>query len=41
MASGVQGGNDHEIYSSERTLGHVTTGPEDTVKQCTALFLAA
>eukprot|EP00892_Ulva_mutabilis_P002216 jgi/Ulvmu1/11996/UM083_0006.1 len=33
------GGNDHEIYESEKTIGHVTTGPDDTIKQCTELFL--
>ncbi|CAL5357312.1 unnamed protein product [Camellia sinensis] len=35
-----KGGNDHEIYESERTMGHIVTSPEDTVKQCTALFLS-
>ncbi|THG10811.1 hypothetical protein TEA_002094 [Camellia sinensis var. sinensis] len=35
-----KGGNDHEIYESERTMGHTVTSPEDTVKQCTALFLS-
>ncbi|KAM2157166.1 hypothetical protein ACFX1R_042769 [Malus domestica] len=34
-----KGGNDHEIYESERTVGHTVTNPEDTIKQCTALFL--
>ncbi|RYR21501.1 hypothetical protein Ahy_B03g066808 isoform B [Arachis hypogaea] len=34
-----KGGNDHEIYESERTFGHTVTSPEDTMKQCTALFL--
>ncbi|KAI8572223.1 hypothetical protein RHMOL_Rhmol01G0181500 [Rhododendron molle] len=34
-----QGGNDFEIYESERALGHTVTSPEDTMKQCTALFL--
>ncbi|WRX08857.1 Phosphomannomutase - like 1 [Theobroma cacao] len=34
-----QGGNDHEIFESERTVGHTVTSPEDTVEQCTALFL--
>ncbi|KAE9615572.1 Phosphomannomutase [Lupinus albus] len=33
------GGNDHEIYESERTIGHTVTSPEDTMKQCKALFL--
>ncbi|KAK9273292.1 hypothetical protein L1049_018099 [Liquidambar formosana] len=35
-----QGGNDHEIYDSEQTVGHTVTSPEDTIEQCTALFLA-
>ncbi|XP_078427471.1 phosphomannomutase isoform X2 [Wolffia australiana] len=34
-----KGGNDHEIYESERTIGHTVTSPDDTVEQCTALFL--
>ncbi|CAL5382448.1 unnamed protein product [Camellia sinensis] len=34
------GGNDHEIYESERTMGHTVASPEDTGKQCTALFLS-
>ncbi|KAI7991804.1 hypothetical protein LOK49_LG12G01530 [Camellia lanceoleosa] len=35
-----KGRNDHEIYESERTMGHTVTSPEDTVRQCTALFLS-
>ncbi|XVF73237.1 hypothetical protein PTKIN_Ptkin12aG0185400 [Pterospermum kingtungense] len=35
-----KGGNDHEIYESERTVGHTVTSPEDTVEQCKALFLS-
>ncbi|KAF8380283.1 hypothetical protein HHK36_027765 [Tetracentron sinense] len=35
-----KGGNDYEIYESERTVGHTVTSPEDTIEQCTALFLA-
>ncbi|WKA06044.1 hypothetical protein VitviT2T_023970 [Vitis vinifera] len=35
-----EAGNDHEIYESERTVGHTVTSPDDTVEQCTALFLA-
>ncbi|GAV85572.1 PMM domain-containing protein [Cephalotus follicularis] len=35
-----KGGNDHEIYESERTVGHTVTSPEDTMQQCKALFLA-
>lgn len=34
-----EGGNDYEIFSSERTEGHTVTCPEDTVKICTELFL--
>ncbi|KAK1283193.1 hypothetical protein QJS10_CPB21g00513 [Acorus calamus] len=34
-----KGGNDFEIYASERTIGHAVTSPEDTAEQCTALFL--
>ncbi|KAG6663458.1 hypothetical protein CIPAW_02G028200 [Carya illinoinensis] len=33
------GGNDHEIYESERTLGHTVTSREDTMKLCKTLFL--
>ncbi|KAG9139536.1 hypothetical protein Leryth_019246 [Lithospermum erythrorhizon] len=35
-----KGGNDHEIYESERTVGHTVTSPEDTATQCTSLFLS-
>lgn len=35
-----EGGNDHEIFESPRTVGHTTGGPEDTIKQCTELFMA-
>ncbi|PPE00311.1 hypothetical protein GOBAR_DD02621 [Gossypium barbadense] len=35
-----EGGNDHEIYESERTEGHTVTSPEDTVEQCKALFMS-
>ncbi|KAK6918415.1 Phosphomannomutase [Dillenia turbinata] len=35
-----KGGNDHEIYESELTVGHTVTSPEDTVQQCIALFWA-
>ncbi|MEW5319839.1 MAG: hypothetical protein WDW38_010964 [Sanguina aurantia] len=33
------GGNDHEIFSSDRTQGHTVVSPGDTKQQCTALFL--
>jgi phosphomannomutase len=34
------GGNDYEIFSHERTIGHTVTSPDDTKKQCTMLFLS-
>ncbi|KNA20221.1 hypothetical protein SOVF_054170 [Spinacia oleracea] len=34
-----EGGNDYEIFASERTVGHTVTSPEDTMKQCTEIFL--
>ncbi|BBN05730.1 phosphomannomutase [Marchantia polymorpha subsp. ruderalis] len=34
-----KGGNDHEIFESEKTIGHTVTSPEDTFRQCTELFL--
>mmetsp|Transcript_24707 Transcript_24707/g.59565 ORF Transcript_24707/g.59565 Transcript_24707/m.59565 type:complete len:260 (-) Transcript_24707:321-1100(-) len=33
-----EGGNDYEIFSSDRTIGHTVTSPEDTKEQCTKLF---
>lgn len=33
------GGNDYEIFSHERTIGHTVTSPEDTKEQCTNLFM--
>ncbi|GAB2290992.1 hypothetical protein Dimus_025246 [Dionaea muscipula] len=35
-----QGGNDHEIFESEKTIGHTVNSPDDTKKQCSELFLA-
>eukprot|EP00667_Euglena_gracilis_P018688 EG_transcript_19893 len=32
------GGNDYEIFSSERTIGHSVTCPEDTIKLLQELF---
>lgn len=32
------GGNDYEIYSDPRTIGHAVTGPEDTMKQLREIF---
>ncbi|XP_020526271.1 phosphomannomutase isoform X1 [Amborella trichopoda] len=34
-----KGGNDYEIFESERTIGHTVTCPDDTLKLCTELFL--
>lgn len=28
-----EGGNDYEIFSDPRTVGHTVTGPDDTIKQ--------
>jgi len=33
-----KGGNDYEIYSDPRTIGHSVTGPEDTLRQLKQLF---
>ena len=33
------GGNDFEIFTSEKTIGHTVTCPEDTVEFCTERFL--
>jgi phosphomannomutase len=33
------GGNDYEIFTHERTIGHTVTSPEDTKAQCTELFM--
>ncbi|GMI43924.1 hypothetical protein TrCOL_g13380 [Triparma columacea] len=33
-----EGGNDYEIFMSDRTVGHTVTSPEDTEKQCRELF---
>lgn len=35
-----EGGNDYEIFSHERTIGHTVTSPEDTKEQCFKLFLS-
>ncbi|KAK0734166.1 eukaryotic phosphomannomutase [Lasiosphaeria miniovina] len=32
------GGNDYEIYSDPRTIGHSVTGPDDTIAELKALF---
>jgi phosphomannomutase len=35
-----KGGNDYEIFSHERTIGHTVTSPDDTKEQCTKLFMS-
>ncbi|KAK8819577.1 hypothetical protein WA556_002565, partial [Blastocystis sp. ATCC 50177/Nand II] len=34
----MPGGNDYEIFSDARTIGHTVTGPFDTIKQCEEIF---
>ncbi|KAF9078183.1 eukaryotic phosphomannomutase [Rhodocollybia butyracea] len=33
-----KGGNDHEIYMDQRTIGHSVTSPEDTTRRLKELF---
>lgn len=33
-----EGGNDWEIYSDKRTIGHAVKNPDDTMKQLKELF---
>ena len=33
------GGNDYEIFTHERTIGHMVTSPEDTKAKCTEIFI--
>lgn len=35
-----EGGNDYEIYTSDRTVGHSVKTPEDTMRICKELFLS-
>lgn len=35
-----EGGNDFEIFTHERTIGHTVTSPDDTKAQCTSLFMS-
>jgi len=35
------GGNDHEIFSDDRTVGHTVTSPNDTQQQLIQLVPAA
>ncbi|XP_077133481.1 phosphomannomutase 1 [Ranitomeya variabilis] len=34
------GGNDYEIYTDPRTVGHTVVSPEDTVRRCRKLFFS-
>ena len=34
-----KGGNDHEIYEDERTIGHSVKDPQETIKILKELFL--
>jgi phosphomannomutase len=34
------GGNDHEIFASERTVGHTVTSWKDTIAQVTTAILS-
>lgn len=36
-----EGGNDYEIFSSDKTIGHTVTSPADTMRICKELFGAA
>lgn len=35
----MEGGNDYEIYTHPRVIGHSVKDPEDTIRQVTELFL--
>ena len=35
-----QGGNDFEIYSDIRTIGHAVEGPEETLKILKEMFIS-
>ena len=35
-----EGGNDYEIFSSDKTIGHTVKSPEDTLRLCNELWLA-
>ncbi|WVZ83292.1 hypothetical protein U9M48_030454 [Paspalum notatum var. saurae] len=35
-----KGGNDYEIFVSDRTVGHTVTSPVDTLQQCRSLFMS-
>jgi phosphomannomutase len=33
-----EGGNDYEIFTDPRVVGHTVTGPEDTARQLREMF---
>ena len=35
----LQGGNDYEIFTDPRTIGHSVADPQDTIKMLKELFL--
>ena len=35
-----EGGNDYEIFMSDRVIGHTVTSPDDTKEQCIKLFMS-
>jgi phosphomannomutase len=34
-----EGGNDYEIFTHPRVIGHTTTSPEHTMQMCRELFI--
>ena len=36
--SSLQGGNDYEIYSDSRTIGHTVKNPSDTMERLKEVF---
>jgi phosphomannomutase len=40
MTISEKGGNDYEIFSDSRTVGHTVESPVDTKRICTELFLS-
>lgn len=36
-----KGGNDYELFSDPRTIGHTVVNPEDTMKQLRELFFSS
>lgn len=40
LTNSEKGGNDYEIFSDSRTVGHTVTSPADTMRICRELFLS-